>query len=340
MTTSFPASVDVFPVNVDHVDWASAADINNLQDAVAALETYFLNNPLSGANLFQIKQTGGLPVLILDVEVGVTTLRVQPPVAKPHVNSDGAILTLLRAPYGGGGENNTFVDLKLSFDLTNHGVIHLLGDRSGTDVAPNIFTVELDPRNQSADTEFEVVRGGFRGSGIAQMLDIKQGIGITAIEANTIKLGGGNLVLWATAGNIVLTTADLVTQPSGVMRPFSDGLHDLGSVGFRYNNLFLKSQATIGTGLLVSGGIAMDGAALNAARINMPTTWGVQVAGGDVMTFITGGLINFALAAVALGGGAPPTLGTIGGAGPGTPGQNSWMKIRIGGVDSWIPIWR
>lgn len=43
---------------------------------------------------------------------------------------------------------------------------------------------------------------------------------------------------------------------------------------------------------------------------------------------------------VALGGGAAPTLGTIGGSGPGTAAQNSWLKVQIAGVDSYIPVWR
>lgn len=43
---------------------------------------------------------------------------------------------------------------------------------------------------------------------------------------------------------------------------------------------------------------------------------------------------------VALGGGAAPTVGTIGGSGPATAAQNSWLKVKIAGVDSYIPIWR
>ncbi len=42
----------------------------------------------------------------------------------------------------------------------------------------------------------------------------------------------------------------------------------------------------------------------------------------------------------ALGGGATPTLGTIGGTGPATAAQNSWLKVNISGVSHWIPVWR
>lgn len=44
---------------------------------------------------------------------------------------------------------------------------------------------------------------------------------------------------------------------------------------------------------------------------------------------------------VALGGGVAPTLGTIGGSGPATAAQNSWMRMRdSGGNFYWVPIWK
>lgn len=47
---------------------------------------------------------------------------------------------------------------------------------------------------------------------------------------------------------------------------------------------------------------------------------------------------------VALGGGAAPTLGTIGGSGPATAAQNKWLEITIDEsgtlVTYWIPVWR
>ena len=42
---------------------------------------------------------------------------------------------------------------------------------------------------------------------------------------------------------------------------------------------------------------------------------------------------------IALGGGAAPTLGTIGGAGPTAAAQAQWVEIDIGGVAHWIPAW-
>ena len=42
---------------------------------------------------------------------------------------------------------------------------------------------------------------------------------------------------------------------------------------------------------------------------------------------------------IALGGGAVPTLGTIGGSGPTAAAQSQWVEIDIGGTPHWIPAW-
>lgn len=44
---------------------------------------------------------------------------------------------------------------------------------------------------------------------------------------------------------------------------------------------------------------------------------------------------------VALGGGAAPTVGTIGGSGPATAAQNSWLKMTASdGSVFWVPVWK
>jgi hypothetical protein len=46
-------------------------------------------------------------------------------------------------------------------------------------------------------------------------------------------------------------------------------------------------------------------------------------------------------ALVALGGGAAPTLGTIGGTGPATAAQNSWLRLLDStGAAIWVPVWK
>lgn len=62
--------------------------------------------------------------------------------------------------------------------------------------------------------------------------------------------------------------------------------------------------------------------------------------GTTVFQILDGGLMDYVIAPIALGGGASATLGTIGGSGPATETQNSWVKCKINGTDSYIPIWR
>ena len=55
----------------------------------------------------------------------------------------------------------------------------------------------------------------------------------------------------------------------------------------------------------------------------------------------SGGGVQFGLAVIAMGGGAAPTVGTIGGSGPATAGQNAWKKeFDSTGTAYYIPIWR
>lgn len=59
------------------------------------------------------------------------------------------------------------------------------------------------------------------------------------VYAPTLKWQGGNMVIQTTAG-------DIVTNPSGALRPFTDGLHDLGQAGFRYAQLWLQKRVAKG----------------------------------------------------------------------------------------------
>lgn len=52
------------------------------------------------------------------------------------------------------------------------------------------------------------------------------------------------------------------------------------------------------------------------------------------------GVLYLSYAATALGGGAAPTLGTIGGSGPATAAQSSWLAVKINGTASFLPVWR
>lgn len=61
----------------------------------------------------------------------------------------------------------------------------------------------------------------------------------------------------------------------------------------------------------------------------------------NVRTVLEGSDIQWNKALVALGGGAAPTVGTIGGSGPATAAQNSWLRVLDStGAAAWIPVWK
>lgn len=84
--------------------------------------------------------------------------------------------------------------------------------------------------------------------------------------------------------------------------------------------------------LQVQGAAAASEPALQAAGSDTNINLGLTPKGT--------GVVDFVYATVALGGGAAPTFGTIGGSGPGTAAQNSWLKININGTASFVPVWR
>lgn len=70
--------------------------------------------------------------------------------------------------------------------------------------------------------------------------------------------------------------------------------------------------------------------------LNLCSNQGTPVFGVEVAT----GVGHWVQAAIALGGGAAATLGTIGGSGPGTATQAGWEKVVLNGVTYYRPLWR
>lgn len=113
--------------------------------------------------------------------------------------------------------------------------------------------------------------------------------------------------------------------------------------------------ADTGAAVAGAGAIRMQNAgqinARNAANSNnitlVDTTSDVVRLGGDG-TAVTGiqlqpgtGDIRWGKALVALGGGSSATLGTIGGSGPSTATQNTWMRVTdSSGAAFWVPAWK
>lgn len=75
-------------------------------------------------------------------------------------------------------------------------------------------------------------------------------------------------------------------------------------------------------------------------QTNVPLT--IQTKGsGTLKLDPASGDIQWGKALVALGGGAAPTLGTIGGSGPATAAQNTWLRLLdSAGNACWVPVWK
>ena len=110
-----------------------------------------------------------------------------------------------------------------------------------------------------------------------------------------------------------------------------------------------------GTAALGLGAIATtSGSAANdAILVNNANLKGCNNAGSSTRKLIRlntsdqveiaadGDDIRWGRANVALGGGAAPTLGTIGGSGPAAAAQRAWLRvIESDGVASFMPLWR
>ena len=105
---------------------------------------------------------------------------------------------------------------------------------------------------------------------------------------------------------------------------------------------------TIGTGSITNGVALLVGGNPNQGTIDRT---GVRIisnptggAGVNAALHVTAGLSQFdgrvdINQPIALGGGAVPTLGTIGGTGPTAAAQAQWVEIDINGVAHWLPVW-
>lgn len=98
--------------------------------------------------------------------------------------------------------------------------------------------------------------------------------------------------------------------------------------------------ASIDCSASVKNGISLVGAGTGNAPKVTAASFGSDSNVDLTLGTVGSGLINIGYATTALGGGAAPTLGTIGGSGPATAAQNSWLAIKINGTTSFLPVWR
>lgn len=109
----------------------------------------------------------------------------------------------------------------------------------------------------------------------------------------------------ATNNAVITVTGDIVTNPSGAMRPFSDGLHDIGASALRYKKLWLNSDLVLGVAprILTTGTVPTVGSggagtsALSILANSTNTSGRFQVTLTAVAPGVVAGVVAF--------GGAP-----------------------------------
>lgn len=153
---------------------------------------------------------------------------------------------------------------------------------------------------------------------------------------------GQNLVILMDQGNGYIAFLDCVAKKQKWI-----GTDTFGGLGFLSDS---KSLVMTITDTLVAlenaTPFAMeDSGGTRRSVLNMTSGNNLEIGQGmttGVILLSAGGRpVRWGVANVALGGGAAPTLGTIGGGGPATAGQNSWLQLQDStGATVWIPVWK
>jgi hypothetical protein len=194
--------------------------------------------------------------------------------------------------------------------------------RTGTVIRPIIFTIDLPTDSITTelthDSFFLTQRGGV-STFLATTSEIRILGAATQFRHDT------NNVPWFRQKNAAGNGyAPLVYLDNG------DSLV-LGS------NTATPNMFWAGPGIFAFGGLFSGFPALKAIGAVLAVRNGTDAADATIsaLTFQT------KTALVALGGGAAPTLGTIGGSGPTAAAQNTWCKmLDSAGAVFWVPAWK
>lgn len=146
--------------------------------------------------------------------------------------------------------------------------------------------------------------------------------GIITTITNTANTAGNCTIIPGRLANAFTSASNNAGAAFGLIRH-----HSGGNGSWRVTHSLILENAQPIYGLTSSG-------ASSPRLIDMNSSDQVVIAGD-------GSDIRWGRALVALGGGAAPTLGTIGGSGPATAAQNSWMRvIDSSGNPFWVPVWK
>lgn len=144
----------------------------------------------------------------------------------------------------------------------------------------------------------------------------------TASAVNYLQVTGG-----ATGNAVRLSAAGTDTNVSMIYSAIGSNGHDF------YTNNFAVAQVSI-----IHTASSNRQIILTGSNGGNPT---IDVSAGALKLSAGTSDIQWGKANVALGGGAAPTVGTIGGAGPAAAAQRNWLRfLESDGTASFIPVWR
>lgn len=128
-----------------------------------------------------------------------------------------------------------------------------------------------------------------------------------------------------------MSITSMARMASAIRLRSSQFIHweETGAIGTKYDAVTALLHVLNNQGVIKFQVHSGTGDALAAGNVT---------AGGNL---IATGNIQFGQAVDALGGGAAPAFGTMGGTGPTIAAQNSWQRILLStGATAWIPVWK
>lgn len=195
-------------------------------------------------------------------------------------------------------------------------------------------------------------------AGLDALLDAIDAIFTGAVTIDGTFTAGGNLGVSGVGPHAIggATAADVQLFLRGSFAPSTSALG--ADIGLFVGQTVTAQANRDSASVWIEGTLAEAGSGTHpifaSLRVKQPTITGGAAALTNAATvYIVGGPIggtnNYALwvddgvvrldTAVALGGGSAPTLGTIGGSGPATAGQNEWIRINTQNGIRFVPAW-
>ncbi len=185
--------------------------------------------------------------------------------------------------------------------------------------------------NLKIESYVPVVR---QNEGIYTKYSLTVATGATVTLPSTTTIGGSAV---SALGVITSTSANSLTVGrQGATAPAFNVDSSTASQAAGLNIVGATAAGTVAVAAISSG------AAANLS-VDALGTGTVTIAGtstGNVTLGSTSNVINFAQTKIADGTTAIVTLGQYGGTGrPTAAGQSGWLKIKVAGTDTWLPVW-